>query len=174
MQVKKSASSKPTLSKSTTKPKISSPQTVAKTRISPTKNVGKSFLVYQSRDFFNYTPLRQNKSLTCSTPDLRVQKNLKKDPDASKKTEKTLNKGFCTKLKQFQTIVRSENLFSSRRQSYCSQIVFFIRILNKTHERLKTTLVFQSFFLIQELYSMPLSKSLQYYQKILNAKALNS
>lgn len=67
---------------SLTKPKLPQSKTLVN-KSPPTTGKSKGLIgVHQVKDFFNYTPLRQNKSLSNSTQDLSINKSMQREATA--------------------------------------------------------------------------------------------
>ena len=184
MQSKKLSPTKPGLEKSNSIGKIVAPQSQGNLRNSPKKPIIRSYLAHQNaKDYFTYTPLRHNKSATCSTPDLNLNKTMRKDQQqpvilSQKKVILDQGKALQQKLKEFKNKIKSKTKSSSIgnptiRANY-SQITVFFRMLEKKIERFNEKVVKDCFFLIFNVYKKDFASPTRFYFMSLLKKSFTS
>ena len=186
MQVKKPSPRKKILAPSSSRPKLSS--TKGPTPKSPLKSdTGKSAIGHHpSRDFFNYTPLRQHKSLTCSTPDLSINKSMIKDQPlqqilSNKKSILDQSDILKKKLKEFKIkinenrVIKSKDplLLSSRRApENGSQALRMHGILEKVLRRKERNTLQGTFGVFKEISLSDLTRAIHIFKIGLKKKSL--
>jgi hypothetical protein len=173
MLYKKPSPKQPELQKSSSKGKVLSPQKQLQSRFSPMKRVSKP-PQQSSRNYFNYTPLRQNKSLTCSTPDLMMNRSMKKEASEISSQRKVLldqGKMLHEKLKEFKTKIKANasNSFTSR--SNYSQTSLFCKLLEKKLLKRKTSSLKFAFSLIKLTFNQWTRRFTEIYSKKIMQKA---
>lgn len=163
MQSKKITPKRPMLPKPC-KSSLPSPEKPQMTRFSPNKVVLKTkFNPFPEKDFFSYTPLRTNKSLTSSTPDL------KSTLTKYSKNEKTIepqrisldnSRLLKDKIKEFKAKVKENvNKSLTSRPSYC-QISVFVNILAKKLKRLQKKLKAEVFAIFLQIFKCKVKTTL--------------
>ena len=175
MLYKKPSPKRPEMQKSSSKGKIVSPQKPLQSRFSPMKHPCKA-PPQPSRDYFNYTPLRQNKSLTCSTPDLSLNKSIRKEPTEISAQRKILldqGKMLNEKLKEFKSKIRANAGTSFTSRSNYSQLSLFCRLLDRKVQKSKLASIKKGFCLIKETFATLIARSQELYNKNLLKKAIN-
>lgn len=178
MQVKKNSPKKTSFPKSSSKNKLASPQKMILNAGSPNKSGGKSFLG-PAKDFFNYTPLRQNKSLNCSTPELTSQsinKNLNvQNILARKRSILDQSKLLQTKLKEFKKKINTQKLNVFFDSLYSpNKITRFCDALNKLTVKKNTKNTQTTFFLMLEINLISSNRFKAFYARSLKRKVFKS
>ncbi|OMJ69016.1 hypothetical protein SteCoe_33368 [Stentor coeruleus] len=179
MQVKK-PSPNSSLVKSRSRPKIISPQKSIMQRASPAKNTQKNILKQNlTRDYFNYTPLRQNKSATCLTPDLVLNKSMRKEAQlqeifSQKKIIMDQGKILQQKLKDFKSKVNKNSRSALSSKTNIKNLSLFINILDKNLTKLKLIKLAPIFSLVKIIYERDVKRPQQHYKRILLKKCFKS
>ncbi|OMJ90687.1 hypothetical protein SteCoe_6859 [Stentor coeruleus] len=179
MQVKK-PSPNSSLVKSRSRPKIISPQKAIMQRTSPVKNGQKNILKQNlTKDYFNYTPLRQNKSATCSTPDLILNKSMRKEAQlqeivSQKKIIMDQGKILQQKLKEFKNKVNTNSRSTLSSKTNIKHVSLFVRILDKNFTKLKMMKLAPIFSLTKIIYEREVKRPRRYYKQVLLKKCFKS
>lgn len=174
MQTKKASPIRPELKKSSSKPKIMSPQKTIPTRFSPKKT--NNLTKVPSRDYFNYTPLRQNKSLTCSTPELNVNKSMKKENTeivAQRKVILEQGKLLQEKLKQFKCKIQANTVSAFTSRSSYSQLSMFCKIVEKKVKKVQKQAVLGTFRIFGHVFFEEVVRPRKVYCRRLMARTWN-
>lgn len=174
MQTKKASPIRPELRKSSSKPKIMSPQKTIPTRFSPKKT--NQLTKVPSRDYFNYTPLRQNKSLTCSTPELNVNKSMKKENTEIVTQRKVIleqGKLLQEKLKQFKCKIKANNVSAFTSRSNYSQLSMFCKSVEKKVKKVQKNLVLDAFGILSKAFFEEVVRPRKVYCRKLMARTWN-
>ena len=163
MQSKKLTPKRPMLPKPC-KSSLPSPEKPQMTRFSPNKVVLKTkFHPFTEKDFFSYTPLRTNKSLTSSTPDLKstLTKYSKNEKTIEPKRISLDNSRLLKdKIKEFKAKVKENvNKSLTSRPSYC-QISVFVNILAKKLKRLQKKLKVEVFGIFLQVFRSKANRNL--------------
>ena len=153
MSKKITFSPRPDLPKSGSNSKLPSPKKTTLTRFSPIKLQNATKTSQASKDYFAYTPIRQNKSLTSSTPDLTNSKPQESSKEMCGK-KLILNQGrlLQDKLKEFKTKIRSNAISAFTTRTSISQGTLFCSILESFQKKRVKKSVFEAFELIKEVF----------------------
>ena len=188
MQVKKPSPSKKILTTSRSRPKLS--PTKGSTTKSPAKSgTGKCVVGHHiTRDFFNYTPLRQHKPLTCSTPDLHLNKSMIKDQPvqqilSNKKSILDQSDILQKKLKEFKKKINENRVIKSKDYSLPSsrrapektlQILMMNRVLEKVLRKSERRSLQSTFYIIREISLNDLAMAKRIYENCLRKKCFRN
>lgn len=171
MSSKNSFSPRPELPKSGSKSKLPSPKKLTLTRFSPIKLQNNSKIGQASKDYFTITPIRQNKSLTSSTPDLSNSKPKGSSKEMSgKKIILDQGKLLQDKLKEFKTKIKSNAISAFTTRTSISQGTLFCSILDKFRKKEEKKRVSEVFGLIKEVLFEEFNKPLMVFKSKVKEK----
>ena len=165
MQTKKSSPQRPELKKSNSKPQIMSPQKTIPSRFSPVKNckVSKG----PSKDYFSYTPLRHNKSVTCSTPELKTNRSMRKEtPEAVTQRKVILEQGklLQEKLREFKCKIQANSVSAFTSRSSFSQVSVFCKVIDKKVRKRQRKLVLEGFRVLFQIFLQDVVRPRKFFE----------
>lgn len=174
MQTKKPSPQRPELKKSFSKPQILSPQKTIPSRFSPVKKCKMNKV--PSKDYFNYTPLRHNKSVTCSTPELKVNKSMGRETTEIMTQRKVIleqGKMLQDKLREFKCKIQTKSVSAFTSRSSFSQISVFCKVVEKKVKKKQGKLVLEGFRVLSQVYLKEVVRLREVYEKKLKLKVFN-